>query len=287
MLVLISEAEKNGVPWQGKVAELERELPERKFQAEVEAITNPNLEYPDYYLVPFHAYEEGNLSFLAAAEACPATYATSLRVWPADKLSPAAALQRLRKCHLDAVFAEAPVGWADRQSFVAVDAGCSVGLSTLAVVERLQSVRSGSDTRVIGLDASPHMLVVAKQDAACGAEYVHGFAENCGLEDASVDWFGLQFVVHELPAEATREVFSEALRVLRPGGVLSLIDNDPASPVIQGRPPAIATLMKSTEPHSDSYYSLDVVALMTQVGFKTATSTRTDPRHHTVVGVKA
>lgn len=287
LAVIINTAEKNGVPWKGKIAELEAAFPGDEFQSAVDAITDPKLEYPPYYLVKFHAYDEGNLHFLAAAEAGSATLSMCLRVWPDEVMTPVVALARLRASHLNAVLAAAPADWLQRPDFVAVDAGCSIGMSTQAVVDFLRARRPGlPDASVIGLDAGPQMLVIAARDADCGAKYVHGLAEDSKLADDSVDWFGLQFVVHECPAEATRAIFAEALRVLRPGGVLSMIDNDPTSPVIKGRPPAIATLLKATEPHSDSYYALDVEELMRVVGFVTASSVRSDPRHHTVVGVK-
>lgn len=36
------------------------------WQAELEAITNKSIKYPDYYTQPFHAYDEGNLCWEAA-----------------------------------------------------------------------------------------------------------------------------------------------------------------------------------------------------------------------------
>ena len=38
----------------------------------------------------------------------------------------------------------------------------------------------------------------------------------------------------------------EARRILKPGGVLCLVDNNPRSKTIQNLPPALVTLMKST-----------------------------------------
>jgi hypothetical protein len=54
----------------------------------------------------------------------------------------------------------------------------------------------------------------------------------------------LQFVIHECPQRVTSALFKEAMRLLRPGGVVAMCDNDPKSRVIQGLPPAIFTLMK-------------------------------------------
>ena len=78
----------------------------------------------------------------------------------------------------------------------------------------------------------------------------------------------------------------EVLRILKPGGVIGIVDNNPASPVIQGMPPVLFTLMKSTEPWSDDYYTFDVEAAMQEVGFNYQTTVASDPRHRTIVGSK-
>lgn len=67
--VLIRTAEKGNIPWR----EMTKEILESDVYKELESIQNPSLVYPDYYLNPFHAYDEGNLSWLAAAEAEAAT----------------------------------------------------------------------------------------------------------------------------------------------------------------------------------------------------------------------
>ncbi|GIL89450.1 hypothetical protein Vretifemale_17261 [Volvox reticuliferus] len=66
-------------------------------------------------------------------------------------------------------------------------------------------------------------------------QYVHRLAEQSPFADASLE-----------------------LRVLRPGGVLAIVDNNPKSATIQNLPPFLFTTMKSTEPWSDEYYSFDV-----------------------------
>lgn len=44
------------------------------------------------------------------------------------------------------------------------------------------------------------------------------------------------------------------------------------------------TLMKSTEPFLDEFYSLDLEETMRQAGFDNIRKTLTDPRHGTVTG---
>ena len=76
----------------------------------------------------------------------------------------------------------------------------------------------------------------------------------------------------------------EAKRLLRPGGLLMFADNNPRSKVIQGLPPVLYTLMKSTEPHSDSYFAFDLEQAMRDAGFQHVITRESDPRHRTVLG---
>ena len=53
---------------------------------------------------------------------------------------------------------------------------------------------------------------------------LHGNAERTGLPADSADLVTLCLVAHELPADATRAVFREAHRLLRPGGALAVME---------------------------------------------------------------
>lgn len=287
--VIMSTAEKKGVPWRADVDAFNARLGDAERAAALRAITNADLVYPEYYLSPFHAYADGNLNWLAAFEAGSATMSMGLRCYKSEVgITADEAFEKLRSAHVEYIVACGGAQWFRRERFVVVDAGCGVGISSMDIRRRLVEARKGDDgLRIVGLDASPYMLAVAEMDEGKeGIEYVHALAEDCGLEDGSADWWSLQFVLHEMPSTATKAVFEEAFRVLKPGGVLSFIDNDPASPVIRGLPPPIATLMKSTEPFSDQYYMLDMVQLLTDVGFVSVTQARTDHRHRTVVAIK-
>ena len=81
-------------------------------------------------------------------------------------------------------------------------------------------------------------------------------------------------------------ILSEMYRITAPKGVVAITDNNPKSPVIQNLPPVLFTLMKSTEPHSDQYYSYDVESAMRRAGFTEVTTIATDPRHRTIIGKK-
>ncbi|MEQ9668900.1 class I SAM-dependent methyltransferase [Coleofasciculus sp. G2-EDA-02] len=275
--VLMKTAEKNGIPWRKRYQELEASgVKERLAQ-----IANPSITYPDYYQVPFHAYDQGNLCWSAAFEAESATYSMGLRVWRNQPLTWQEAQARVRGSfhHVLAEYCTQPV-----QDIL--DMGCSVGISTRALHEYYQS-RQDTPVRTVGLDLSPYMLAVAQlRDTKGEIEWIHAKAEETGLSYASFDLVTLQFVIHELPRQATQAIFQEILRLLRPGGYLAMVDNNPKSPVIQNLPPVLFTLMKSTEPWSDDYYTLDVEGLMQRVGFEYIVTVASDPRHRTIIGRK-
>ena len=136
----------------------------------------------------------------------------------------------------------------------------------------------------MGLDLSPEMLAVARVRDRNGvvAEWRHGAAEHTGLSNGSVDLISLQFVCHELPQAATRDVLAEAFRVLRPGGALVMVDQDPASSVLQRLPAPVATLLKSTEPYIEQYFALDMEGALRDAGFHALQVSACDPRHRVI-----
>ena len=273
--LIIRTAERSGIPWRARCEEL------RQAAAPLlQSSTTTGLTPPDYYLARFHAYEQGNLCWQAAAEAEQATDAMALRVWPDEDLTPAQAQSRLRHpcCR------SAP---AQGQIRRVLDLGCSVGVSTQALATWLnqRADASGSDRpQVIGLDLSPEMLSVARvrDNQGLVAAWCHGAAESTGFESGSVDLISLQFVCHELPQQATHAVLAEAARLLRPGGVLVMVDQDPASSVLQRLPAPVATLLKSTEPYIEQYFALDMPAALQQAGFRDQSISACDPRHRVI-----
>jgi len=276
--LMIKTAEKNGIPWRTNYQAWEASGVKQRLGA----ITNGTVTYPAYYQVPFHAYELGNLCWQAAFEAESATYALGLRIWPKEKMSWQTAQERWRKN-----FHQLLATWGTPQVQDILDIGCSVGISTLSL-HRYYTHAQTTPVRTVGLDLSPYMLAVA-QTRDVDQEimtWIHARAEATGLPEASFDLITLQHVIHELPQAVIRSVCLEAWRLLRPGGCLALLDNDPESPVIQNLPPVLFTLMKSTEPWTDEYYTLDVVGMLEQLGFENSVSQATDPRHRAVLGRK-
>lgn len=276
--VLIKTAEKKGIPWRETYQELEisgvKEL--------LPDMTNTTVMYPEYYQVPFHAYDQGNLCWKAAFEAESATYSMGLRIWPDEDLSWLEAQERLRSSFHNILGDYSPDSVRD-----ILDIGCSVGISTQALHNYYQQTQETS-IRTVGLDLSPYMLSVAKMRDTQGkiSQWKHAKAEETGFPDNSFDVVTLQFVIHELPRIATKNIFKEALRILRSQGCLAIVDNNPKSAVIQNLPPVLFTLMKSTEPWSDDYYTFDVETALSECGFDYQITLESDRRHRTIIAIK-
>jgi len=275
--LIIRTAERNGIPWRARRRELQQAA-----EPMLAASTTVGLTPPAYYLSRFHAYEQGNLCWQAAAEAEQATDAMALRVWPDEELQPAEAQTRLR----DAIHAVADPLLPTSIDRV-VDLGCSVGVSTQALARWLNARAEANGVlapTLIGLDLSPEMLSVARVRDLQGLvnDWRHAAAEDTGLATASVDLVSLQFVCHELPQSATRAVLAEAFRLLRPGGVLLMVDQDPGSSVLQRLPAPVATLLKSTEPFIEEYFVLDMPAALQEAGFRNPSIRPCDPRHRVI-----
>ncbi|MEW5301780.1 MAG: hypothetical protein WDW36_004618 [Sanguina aurantia] len=287
---IISLAVSKGIDWEGHVKQMEATSEIYAIKSEVEDVC---VSYPAYYLKPFHAYTTGNLSWQAAFEVDPASDSVALRCYKMfDTLSPKQAQDMLRdsitnsiKAHLHSCSIPAP-------SHI-LDVGCSTGISSRYMAA------AWPRAHVTGIDLSPYFLAVAEwQNRRSPSSppspaqppnpitYRHASIEECALPSASYDLLNFTFVIHECPADAIRGFIAQSKRLLVPGrGIVSFVDNDPRSAAIQSMPPAVAVFMKSTEPWSDSYYSMDLEGALAEAGFTNITSVSVDTRHRNVMAV--
>jgi ubiquinone/menaquinone biosynthesis C-methylase UbiE len=266
--LIIKRAEKIGVPWRENV----QKLRSRDWDSERAKIENSQLIYPDYYLSSFHAYEKGNLNWDAALEVESAAYAVHATIWQGAGVNGDA---KLRQSYHDILKTQLSI-----QPEAILDIGCSVGLSTFA----LQSVYP--QAKVTGLDLSPYYLAVAKyrsEERNSQINWLHAAAESTGLADNTFDLISAFLIFHELPQKAAKEIFSEAHRLLRRGGYFTLMDMNPQSEAYKKMPPYILTLLKSTEPFLDQYFTLDIAKALIETGFQTPIIIANSPRHRTVI----
>lgn len=269
--MMIKRAEAMGVPWRQQT----QTLLSRNWDGELTQVQNPHLQYPNYYLTSFHAYDSGNLSWQAAVEVEVAAYAVHAKIWPEAGAKGDA---KLRQSYHDLLKAQLPIPPQD-----IVDLGCSVGMSTFALQEIYP------EAQITGVDLSPYFLAIATYNTQKQSnlkslpKWVHAPAESTGLPSRSFDLVSLCLICHELPQSPTREILQEARRLLRPGGHLAIMDMNPKSEMFKKMPPYIFTLLKSTEPYLDEYFTLDIEQAIIDAGFQPPTVNFNSPRHRTII----
>jgi SAM-dependent methyltransferase len=110
---------------------------------------------------------------------------------------------------------------------VALDAACGTGRYSRELAER--------GHRVVGVDSSPEMLVLARARVPA-AEFLHGDLHRLPVADHSVDLVVCALALTHLPSVAP--VITEFARVLRPGGHVVISDMHPET-VLRGSIPSV------------------------------------------------
>lgn len=111
-----------------------------------------------------------------------------------------------------------------------VDLGCGFGKSTRPFKLRWP----GAD--VIGVDLSAPVLRLAHQlaeSAGLAIRFHQRDARRTRLESESVDLVSGTMLLHELPAQVTRDVMVEVNRILAPGGLVRILDFQPTGDPIR------------------------------------------------------
>ncbi len=242
------------------------------WNTETHRLTDPRLVYPDYYSGQnFHGIAGGYLTITAAVTYDPITqYA----------LPPGEAL--VRQGLIDRI---------NTHPRRILDLGCGTGSMTLLLQQRFPQAT------VIGLDLSPHMLVMATHKAAARAQssspppptamqppaiqWRHGNAEHTGLPPACCDLITVALLLHETPPTVAQAILREAYRLLTPGGELLILDGHQA---ILRQATWLTDIFE--EPYIQDYAEGSVAAWMGAAGFGEVRSHDHYILHQITQGVK-
>lgn len=125
---------------------------------------------------------------------------------------------------------------------------------------------------VTALDLSPYYLDEARANLRRwrGVSYATAPAERTGFPDESYDVITCIYLFHELPGKVRRAVAAEAMRLLRSGGALILVDS-----LQLGDTPEYDGLLEYFpvafhEPYFHDYIRCDLKALFENAGFRVA-----------------
>lgn len=143
-----------------------------------------------------------------------------------------------------------------------LDLCCGSGQATRYLVER--------SAHVTGLDASPLSIRRAKHNVP-QAKFVEGWAEAMPFAEGQFDLVHTSAALHEMKPEQLRQILQEVYRVLKPGGVFTLIDfHNPTNPLFI---PGLSLFLVLFE--TETAWQLlrtDLGALLQEVGFASTQS---------------
>ncbi len=146
-----------------------------------------------------------------------------------------------------------------------VDLGCAVGASTVAVASYFPNAQ------VYGVDVGGAMLRYAHARAehlGQRVHYVQADAERTDFPDGSFDFVYSCVLLHETSKAATRKIFAESHRLLRPGGVVIHCEVPPMDGLgVWGKVVGDFESLYNNEPFWRGVQNLDVTALMHDAGF--------------------
>ncbi len=139
-----------------------------------------------------------------------------------------------------------------------LDLCCGSGQTTQFLVKLSQNVT--------GLDASPFSLQRARQNVP-SASYVQAFAEEMPFADNLFDVVHTSAALHEMQPQQLRKIINEVYRVLKPGGVFTLIDfHAPTNPIFW---PGVSLFLLLFETETAwELIKTDLPGLLAETGFE-------------------
>eukprot|EP00981_Chlorochromonas_danica_P004296 scaffold865_cov160-Ochromonas_danica.AAC.15 len=295
---IVEKAERMGLPWRQYMEEQREALPD--LSATAAHLHNPNTTIPQYFHAPVHAYKEGNLCWESAMEE---------DLWSKLMIAPLFdnALDgdvRMRRQWL-AITARA----VTMPPQTATDLGCGTGLSMYMLDSKWPSLQ-----RVVGVDLSTFKLSVCEekkafmvrldhtpliirstQSSVCipqpslkASKYQlrHEAAEGTSQPDNSQDLVTFCLVAHESPKDVSKAIFAEAFRILRPGGVFTMLDLDKNNLEVLLENPFVAAIYKRTEPYMSEFLLLEPTHDLVEAGFEMVEADNASKSHRVFVARK-
>ena len=252
----IYRAEKAGIDWYHLVEQNKMKMNFLEYM--YKNIENDKIKYPEYYIKPFHGYDKGNLNWNAALEGDAATLSIAVNYWKNN--DPHLSEQWLRyniTKNIDNYYKNLKLPTFNK----VLDVGCSIGVSTEYISKSYPDVKD-----ITGIDLSPYFLAIATFNSVeknLPIKYYHRLAENTQFDDSSYDFIICNFLLHEVPTESTKLIINELHRILKPNGVLAIVDLDPKN--VQNK--LIVSAFRKwafevTEPHISDYYDMDLNVIL-------------------------
>lgn len=139
-----------------------------------------------------------------------------------------------------------------------LDLCCGSGQTTQFLLKISQNVT--------GLDASPKSLERARQNVPL-ASYVEAFAEEMPFADNLFDVVHTSVALHEMQPQQLRKIINEVYRVLKPGGVFTLVDfHTPTNPIFW---PGVSVFLLLFETETAwELLKTDLAKLLAETGFQ-------------------
>ena len=252
----IYRAEKAGIDWYHLVEQNKMKM--NFLEYIYENIKDKKIKYPEYYHRPFHGYEDGNLNWDAAVEGDAATLSVAVNYWKNN--DPHLSEKWLRYNiteNINNYYKDLELSPFEK----VLDVGCSIGVSTEYISKSYPNLKN-----IIGIDLSPYFLAIATYNSVeknLPIKYYHRLAENTQFNENTFDFVICNFLLHEVPTESTKLIVNELHRILKPGGVLAIVDLDPSN--VQNK--LIVSAFRKwafeiTEPYINDYYELDLYSIL-------------------------
>ncbi len=119
---------------------------------------------------------------------------------------------------------------------------------------------------VTGLDISPLSLSRSRRNVP-QAKYVEALAEDMPFADAQFDLIHTSAAMHEMTRSQLHQIFTQVYRVLKPGGIFTMVDfHRPTNPLFS---PGLAVFFWLFETESAwELIDTDLVQMLRDVGFE-------------------